>query len=396
MSRLKRSSHKGELRTGFTTGACAAAASAAAARALLSKQNPSNITITLPNGDNAEFAVNYLPADSGVLAQVIKDGGDDPDCTHGLAIHALIEPINGHAIEVKGGLGVATVTLPGLELAVGQPAINPVPKANILAMVERERKHSEQPTQGLVITISVPKGEEAAKQTISERLGLIGGISILGTRGTVKPFSTSAYAASVRQSIEIGTENGHRAFCLTTGGRTEAAAMKIYPQFVPMQFIQAGDFIGVGLRCAKRCNANSIHLVVMIGKLCKLISGRMMTHVSGHGIDFGLLADRADHCGYPSHLVNEIANSRTGRQVLDLVRGTERQQAFLADLCLLAQQHASEYIKHQFPVEVTLVDFDGPQLANSFPINQRDNESKSMVSQSGCSDHTEIMDKEAQ
>ncbi|WP_260260311.1 cobalt-precorrin-5B (C(1))-methyltransferase [Vibrio intestinalis] len=372
MSRLKRSANRGELRTGFTTGACAAAASAAATRALLTQAFDASVTITLPNGDAASFAVEYLPTEIGVLAQVIKDGGDDPDCTHGLAIQSFVQLEDSQAdVTIYGGIGVATVTLPGLELPVGQPAINPVPRANIIAMMERERRHSTTPNQGLSVTISVPEGEQAAKQTISERLGLIGGISILGTRGTVKPFSTSAYAASVRQSIEIGTENGLRAFCLTTGGRTEAAAMKIHSTMQPMQFVQAGDFIGVGLRCAKRCKSDSLHLVVMVGKLCKLISGTMMTHVSGRGIDFELLAQRAELCQIPTHIIEQIRCARTGRQVLDLVRDMPEGQGFLTDLCQLAQQHCSDYIKHEIPVEVTLVDFDGPQLANWQPLTEK-------------------------
>ncbi|MDG3085151.1 cobalt-precorrin-5B (C(1))-methyltransferase [Vibrio hannami] len=369
MGKLKRSKSNTELRWGYTTGACAAAAARAAVRALIAKELFTDIEIKLPNRDLVTFPLARLETGKSegfeeVIAGVIKDAGDDPDCTHGLEIQCTARWDGETGIHLKGGEGVATVTLPGLELPVGEPAINPVPKANILEMAELEWAKAPdklRDEKGLELTISVPGGEEAAKQTISERLGLIGGISILGTRGTVKPYSTSAYAASVRQSVQIAQANGLDHLVLTTGSRSEKAAMAQFPELGEMAFIQAGDFIGVGLRAAKRYGINRVTLVTMIGKLGKLTSGRMMTHVSGHAIDFKHLSELASESNIPKELCQQITEANTGRHVLDLVR-EHNPTDYFNRLCEEAQKHASEYVTDAVAVDVLFIDFDGSPL----------------------------------
>ncbi|WP_375749669.1 cobalt-precorrin-5B (C(1))-methyltransferase [Vibrio sp. HN007] len=370
MGKLKRSKNNSELRWGYTTGACAAAAARAAVRALITRELLTEIEIKLPNRDLVTFPLarletNELDNIEQVIAGVIKDAGDDPDCTHGLEIQCIARWNGETGIHLKGGEGVATVTLPGLELPVGEPAINPVPKANILEMAELEWAKAPdelRDEKGLELTISVPGGLEAAKQTISERLGLIGGISILGTRGTVKPYSTSAYAASVRQSVQIARANGLEQVVLTTGSRSEKAAMTQFPELGDMAFIQAGDFIGVGLRAGKRYGLKKISLVTMIGKLGKLTSGRMMTHVSGHAIDFKHLSELAQEAKLSESLCQQIADANTGRHVLELVR-EHKPKPFLTQLCEEARMHASKYVADALQVEVILIDFDGSPLA---------------------------------
>ncbi|WP_241148890.1 cobalt-precorrin-5B (C(1))-methyltransferase CbiD [Photobacterium sanguinicancri] len=253
VTKVKRSKKRSDLRFGFTTGACAAAASRAAVHALLTGRSPSFITITLPNLESATFAVSQLEHHAGaVLAGVIKDAGDDPDCTHDAEIQCFAQWSEQLGFTLDGGVGVARVTLPGLELPVGQPAINPVPRANILDMVQLEWnlnadvKLRSRCQQGIALEIRVPDGEERAKETIGPRLGLIGGISILGTRGTVKPYSTSAFSASVRQSVQIANANQQNHVVLTTGSRSEKSAMAMLPHLDSICFIQAGDFVGVG------------------------------------------------------------------------------------------------------------------------------------------------------
>ncbi|CAM3607856.1 cobalt-precorrin-6A synthase [Vibrio aerogenes CECT 7868] len=392
MGKLKRSKHHSELRQGYTTGACAAAAARAAVRTLITRELSDDIAIRLPNHDWVTFPLvrlepvfseivfsethrpeNALPEsvqfkkNTEVTAGIIKDAGDDPDCTHGLEIQCTARWCDEPGIHLKGGVGVATVTLPGLELPVGEPAINPVPRAHIAEMVQLELAQvpdtiSQQ--YGIELTISVPGGEEAAKQTISERLGLVGGISIIGTRGTVKPFSTSAYAASVRQSIQIARANGLHHVILTTGGRSEKAAMTHFPQASDMAFIQAGDFIGVGLRAGKRYGISQVSLVTMIGKLAKLTSGRMMTHVSGHAIDFNHLSQLAAETQLPDAVCQQIAHANTGRHMLELVR-EHQPQSFLNRLCEEARKHASQYVAGASEIEVILIDFDGTPLAGA-------------------------------
>ncbi|WP_070971580.1 cobalt-precorrin-5B (C(1))-methyltransferase [Vibrio sonorensis] len=367
MGKLKRSKSNQDLRGGYTTGACAAAAARASVRALIEKQSVDEITIQIPNREWVTFPINRLEQSDTVLCGVIKDAGDDPDCTHGLEIQCKARLVNDKGIKVLGGLGVAVVTKPGLELSVGEPAINPVPKANIIEMASLEWLNASktlQDTFGLELTIIVPDGEKAATETINERLGLVGGISILGTRGTVRPYSTSAFAASVRQAIQIAKTNGEQHVVLTTGSRSEIAAKKIIPTLNEMAFIQAGDFIGVGLRSAKRYKVKQITVVCMIGKLGKLISGRMMTHVSGYGIDFSYLSRLAHQEGIESTLCEHIASANSGRHVLDLVRDSKPTN-FYNRLCKEAQQHAAKYVSNALDVEVILIDFNGEPIGKS-------------------------------
>lgn len=365
MGRLKRSASKTELRGGYTTGACAAAAARAAVRYLIHGQPFKDIEIQLPNREFVTFALARLEGSDEVIAGVVKDAGDDPDCTHGIEIQCIARKTRGSGISLIGGKGVAVVTLPGLELPVGQPAINPVPKRNILEMAALEWTQTENNRDiqfGLELEICVPKGEEVAKETISERLGLIGGISILGTRGTVKPYSTSAFSASVRQSIQIAQANHHHHVVLTTGSRSEQAAMALLPQLSTMAFIQAGDFLGVGLRASKRYALQRVTMVAMIGKMAKLVSGRMMTHVSGHAIDFTRLADIASEEGISESLCRQIEQANTGRHVLDLLRGKEHGHYFTR-LCQETHQHAMAYTTDALQINVLLIDFDGSLLA---------------------------------
>ncbi|MCW8329122.1 cobalt-precorrin-5B (C(1))-methyltransferase [Photobacterium sp. SDRW27] len=368
MGKLKRSRKNSDLRGGYTTGACAAAAARAAVRKLVSQAHFSEIEIELPNRELATFELARLDGIDEVVAGVIKDAGDDPDCTHGLEIQCIARWKNSPGIQLIGGKGVATVTLPGLELAVGEPAINPVPRKNIYEMAELEWLKASALLReeiGIELEVCVPGGEEAAKQTINDRLGLLGGISILGTRGTVKPFSTSAFAASVRQSIEIARANGREHVVLTTGSRSEKAAMKLLPELSDLAFIQAGDFIGVGLRAAKRYEIQQVTLVAMIGKMAKLVSGRMMTHVSGHAIDFGQLSALAREENIPQSVCEQISSANTGRHVLEMVRKLNA-QSYLNRLCREAHEHANQYTTEALDIQVLLIDFDGNLLA-SFP-----------------------------
>ncbi|MGF1692978.1 cobalt-precorrin-5B (C(1))-methyltransferase [Photobacterium kagoshimensis] len=369
VTKVKRSKKRTDLRSGFTTGACAAAASRAAVHALLTGQSLPFISITLPNLESATFAIARLEYHcDGVLAGVIKDAGDDPDCTHGAEIQCFAQWSDQSGILLDGGVGVARVTLPGLELPVGQPAINPVPRANILDMVQLEwnlnadAKSRNCCQQGIVLEIRVPDGEERAKETIGPRLGLIGGISILGTRGTVKPYSTSAFSASVRQSVQIANANQQNHVVLTTGSRSEKSAMAMLPQLDSICFIQAGDFVGVGLRASKRYHVPKVTVVAMIGKLAKMVAGHMMTHVSGRAIDFQLLADLAIQSECAAELCEQIRDANTGRHVLDLWRETSP-QAFLDLLCQQAAEHAAVYVDHYLDIEFRLIDFDGRLLA---------------------------------
>ena len=346
-------------RTGFTTGACAAAAAKAAARLLVRGQPLGEIETTLPNGQRVTFALRRSErVGAAAVCSVIKDAGDDPDCTHGAELTATVERCAAPGIVLHGGEGVATVTRPGLGLEVGAPAINPVPRRNITAMVAEELAGG-----GAIVTIAVPGGVEMARQTLNARLGLLGGISILGTSGIVKPYSTAAYKASVVQAIDVARNRGLGTLVLTTGGKSEAYAMRLLPELPEEAFIQVGDFIGVGLKHCARRGAERAVIVGMMGKLSKMADGRMQTHAAGSEVNMDLLAGLAAELGAPSDLTGEIRGANTARHVLEVC-----QAAGLAAITTLVCRRVSERCRAHagggLAVEARLVDFNGTQLGS--------------------------------
>lgn len=364
---IERSHNAGELREGYTTGACAAAASRAAVELLLTGRPRDTVTIELPCGEMASFKLHHSELTrhgdkNYACCSIIKDAGDDPDCTHGAEIVATVTLSDAAGVVIKGGAGVARVTKLGLELAVGEPAINPVPRRNIREMILQVLQAGGK--TGAEVVISVPDGEQRAKQTINARLGLLGGISILGTRGTVKPYSTSAFAVSIRQQVVMAHANHIDELVLTTGSRTERFAMAHLPDLADTAFIQAGDFVGVGLRAALRCGIKRVSVVAMIGKLAKLAAGHMMTHVSGHAIDFALLAKLAAEHGASKEQIASVLGANTGRHVLDLLKG-KISAAYWSSLCQRAAEHAYCFARQSIPVTVYMVDFDGALLGSA-------------------------------
>ncbi len=296
----------------------------------------------------------------------MKDGGDDPDCTHGAEIVADVAWSETGDIQLRGGDGVATVTKPGLGLDVGAPAINPVPGRNIRDMVREELDGATEPdARGVVVTLSVPGGVEMAKLTINARLGLLGGISILGTTGIVKPYSTAAYKASVVQAIDVAARRGEREVVLTTGGKSESYAMRLFPHLAEEAFIQVGDFVGVGVRHAARRRLTRAVVVGMIGKLSKMADGRTMTHAAGSEVNLPLLAQIAETAGAPPPLAERIRGANTARHVLELTR--VELPEFTSAICALVVERLEHFAAPigALPVHAVLVDFDGEVLGRS-------------------------------
>jgi len=359
MDRVPPRDRKG-LRTGFTTGACAAAAAKAAARTLVTGAPIAEIETTLPNRARVTFRLARCErAGARAICSVIKDAGDDPDCTHGAELVAEVELRGDPGVEIRGGAGVATVTRPGLGLVVGDPAINPVPRRNITEMVEQELAAGGPP--GAIVTISVPGGEDMAKQTTNARLGLLGGISILGTTGIVQPYSTAAFKASVVQEIDVAASAGCAELVLTTGGKSEAYARQLRPDLADPAFIQVGDFIGVGIRhCARRGIARAV-VVGMIGKLSKMAGGKLQTHVAGSEVDLGLLAAIAAEAGGDDALVAAIRGANTARHVLELCRAAGLVRV-TSRICERVVAQLTRHAGGALAVEVVLVDFGGALL----------------------------------
>lgn len=317
-------------RTGFTTGACAAAAARAAALGLAAGQVPAEVQSLLPNGSRVRFAVRDGRCDAKAQtahAAITKFAGDDPDCTDGALITADVRVLPGQAgaITYRAGAGVGTVTMPGLGLEVGGPAINPVPRANIADNL-REAAPALLAEHGLEVTISVPDGEKMARKTTNARLGILGGISILGTSGIVKPFSTSAWRASVVQGVQVAATLGHSLAVLTTGGRTETFAMRILqaerPGLPAACFIQMGDFLRYALDECVAQGIRQVVLAVMVGKLTKIAQGETITHANRNIVDTALVARVARQIGASPADCEAIAAAKTARFGADLL--TER------------------------------------------------------------------------
>jgi cobalt-precorrin-5B (C1)-methyltransferase len=325
---LKKSFKKGT-RTGFTTGACAAAAAGAATKALATKQIPKTIDTLLPNGQTVVFKVEKCYLDkTDATAVVKKDAGDDPDCTNGAHLTAFVEKISdkSETITVHGGDGVGRVTRLGVGLPVGAPAINPVPRANIIENVKREGADILA-SHGLKVTISVPDGKKMAKKTLNHRLGIIDGISILGTGGIVYPYSTSAYKASIQQAVKVAGETGANTLAFTTGRRTERYAMEQKPELEEYAFIQMGDFFAAAMESAKQNKFSRVIVAAMAGKLAKIGQGMDNTHAHKNRLDMDRVAALAKKAGGSSDVCNTIAKTITVRHAAELLKeqGLEKQ-----------------------------------------------------------------------
>ena len=302
-------------RTGFTTGANAAAAAAAATLGLAEGRVPEQVECVLPNTQRVTFQIIEGRVD-GMQAHAvsIKDAGDDPDATNGAYLTADVRRIpGGSGIQLKGGAGVGVVTKPGLGLEVGGPAINPVPRRNIIENVQAAGASILAAGDGLEVTISVPGGEEMAKKTLNARLGILGGISILGTTGIVRPYSTAAFRASVVQAVQVAANQGQKSVVFTTGGRTEKCAMRVFNELDESCFVQMGDFVRAAFQSALKHEMEHIIVGAMVGKLTKIAQGLPVTHAWREEVDRGLIAEAAIEVGAPAELVEEIRAAETAR-----------------------------------------------------------------------------------
>ena len=356
-----------KLRTGWTTGTCAAAAAKAAASALASGRLQTRVDVKLPGKGRerrVEFDVERCDlGGSWAEAVVIKDAGDDPDVTDGAHLTARVSWLERQGLELDRGDGVGSVTKPGLGLLVGGPAINAVPRRMISYSVEEVLDPDE---RGVRVVISVPGGEKMAEKTTNARLGIVGGISILGTTGIVRPFSTAAWAASVVQAIDVMGAQGHKTFVLSTGGLTEKAAMRLLPDLEEVNFVEVGDFTGQAIKKAVENGLERCFFVGMAGKISKLAAGVMMTHWTRSKVDNDLLAKITLEAGGSTNLVEEVKGANTARHAYELWRSAHLDRG--ADLlCQQAAENLAEYAKGKLEVHVILVDFDTLEPAGASP-----------------------------
>jgi cobalt-precorrin-5B (C1)-methyltransferase len=354
---IEEKKRKGVLRTGYTTGTTATAATKAALYTLIDKQ-VDQVTVSLPKNRTATLDIAWTKIDGNrVTCAAIKDGGDDPDATHGAEICSTVSfSKDAGQIRIDGGKGVGRVTKPGLGLEMGKAAINPTPM-NMLEQAVREVAQEQLKNHGVDVVISVPKGEEIAKKTDNPRLGILGGISILGTTGIVLPYSTASFAASIRQSLDVAIAMGADNAVLTTGGRSEDFAKELF-KLPDHCFVQMGDFAGYSI---KQCASKKLREVVIagfIGKLTKMAAGVKQTHVAGSHVNMEFMAGLAAECNAPQNIIQEIKGANTARHVSEII--TKNNVAGYFDLvCKKVHDQMSEYAKSQLEIKVVMFEFDG-------------------------------------
>ena len=360
------------MRTGYTTGSCAAAAAKAAVTALLTGNPVDRVTIHLPIGRDADFILNCCewtdrtPGSEKVLCSVIKDGGDDPDATHGAEICSTVSigPATEEGVTIRGGVGVGTVTLPGTGIPVGEPAVTRVPRRMIIeSSLEAAKAHGLGPDKGIIVEISVPTGEEVALKTTNARLGVLGGISILGSTGVVQPYSTAAWRASVTLAIDVAATNNVPQLVLSTGIQSEAFT-KNHLDLPDMAYVEAGIFSGPALkRCVGRGIKRATH-VGMVGKFSKMAMGYFVTHVAGNKVDTSFLAGLAGQCGASEELQKEMAATSSGRHFGEIALANNQLELFT----LMSQMVCDESHKllgddaSKLIVDAMCFDFDGTLL----------------------------------
>jgi cobalt-precorrin-5B (C1)-methyltransferase len=309
------------------------------------------VDVALPDGRRVAFAVE--PDGTPAAAVVVKDAGDDPDCTDGARITASVEWAP--ASELRAGPGVGTITKPGLGLPVGDPAINPVPRRMIAAAL------AEVTDRSVAVTFSVPGGEDMSAKTTNDRLGIVGGISILGTTGVVRPFSTAAYRASVVQQVDVAAAQGETTIVLATGSRSEQAALRMLPRLDPVCVVEVGDFTGIALRRAAGAGIRQAVLVAMAGKITKLAAGVMMTHFHRSKVDNELMVRVAREASAPTPVVDAATATATARHFFE---ACQEQGCIspLEALCRDARAACEAHVDGRLPVEVCMVDFDGAEV----------------------------------
>ncbi len=305
------------LRRGWTTGACATAATKAALTALLTGEFPDPVEITLPKGQVPAFALALEGFGEGeARAGIIKDAGDDPDVTHGALVICTVRLVETPGVVFKAGKGVGTVTKAGLPVAVGEPAINPVPRRMMNDVVE-ELNQQFSLSGGVEIEISIQNGEKLAQKTWNPRLGIVGGLSVLGTTGIVNPFSCSAWIASIHRGVDVARAEGLNHLAGATGSTSEQAVQGLYD--LPDQaMLDMGDFVGGLLKYLRKNPVERVTIGGGVAKLTKLAQGAMDLHSGRSQVDFDWLALEAGGLGGSKALCAKIASANTVLEVMEL------------------------------------------------------------------------------
>jgi len=393
---------RGKLRCGFSTGTAATAAARAALRHLVTGEASRCVAVRLPMGIFLPVLISESHLiDEGVRASVIKDGGDDPDVTHHAEIQATVKWLPGKCAKAQphapliclvAGDGVGIVTKPGLPVRIGEPAVNPVPRMMLAENLTEEflqwdlkkpwsaeseicyvapgKAHVFLPFSRsadsldeimLEVELRVPRGLELARHTLNPRLGIMGGISILGTTGIVKPFSHEAYKETIQAELSVAASNGCKAIVLSTGGKSERFARHIVKDWPEEAFIQIADFFAFALEEARQKGFERVVLSVFFGKAVKMAQGHPYTHAHTVPLDLGPLAGQARADGYPSAFCRELAGANTAREALDLLIANHADHLIRTVASGVLGQ-SSRIIANSMAVRLFLFDYDGSLL----------------------------------
>ena len=346
---------EGPLRYGWTTGSCAAAAAKAAYAALLTGEFPDPVTVRLPRGETPAFALAVQKLEPGAAtAGIVKDAGDDPDVTHGALILVTVRPGEpGSGVVFRAGEGVGMVTKPGLPVPPGEPAINPVPRVMIRnAVAEIATAHGG--SGDVEVTIAIPGGEKLAERTVSARLGIVGGLSILGTTGIVVPFSCAAWIHSIYSGIDVARAEGLTHLAGSTGATSEAAVQRLY-NLPEVALIDMGDFVGGMLKYLRRHPVPRITVAGGFAKMVKLGQGLLDLHSRRGEVDRPWLAEKLAEAGGDAKLVAAVATANTAAEVMGWA--AERQLP-LAELVARAAWDTAARVIGGTEMELEILVFD--------------------------------------
>jgi cobalt-precorrin-5B (C1)-methyltransferase len=364
---VSRSTRK--LRSGFTTGAAAAAAAKAALHLLLTGQRPGKVGVTFLTGASTTIAVCRCERvdENTARCTVIKDAGDDPDITHGAEIGAIVRltpSADAGIVRITGGQGVGRVTKPGLENPPGEAAITPGPVTMITNSInEVLEKHPFD--GGIHVEVFVPEGERLAHKTLNARLGILGGISILGTTGIVRPMSHAAYVATIEKSMDVARACGLSHLVLTTGRRSERFSRALWPQIPEEAFIQIGDYFQAAMQAAANRNFSTVTLAVFFGKAVKMAQNVPHTHAAKSELTLGNLARWTKELTGNHELAGRIAACNTARHAFDPLKAEA--PAVIAHVAAKARDCAAGFAEGKVRVRCVIFDFDGSTAVDTGP-----------------------------
>lgn len=357
------------LRTGFSTGTAAAAGAKAALELLLTGKAPDRVQVSLPIGGRISIPVKeaFIISDHEALARVIKDGGDDPDATHKAEISTQVAITAGkdgeRTVRFAAGPGVGKVTRPGLPLEVGEPAINPTPRQMIEKALRQAWATAGKGAKGFQadVVVSVKGGAKLARKTLNPRLGILDGISILGTTGLVKPYSHEAYTATITSGLSVALAMGLTEVVLTTGGKSEKLAMKMRPDLEEPAFIQIADFFGFALEQVKENGFSRVGLVSFFGKSVKQAQRLAYTHAHKSPMELKPLADWIRQAGADPEMAREVEQANTARHVLNILREGDALH-LVEEVGRRLEASCRSFLDDRVVSWVRIVDFDGTVL----------------------------------